>query len=291
LEKPGRLRPSEWIYLGYFVYAAILSFLFPLPPLIRWRIAMVAAVVAAVFALLARSRFSIVRDWLPLCLTLLAYREMDWFTPSFKDHHFEHAWIAWDRVLLHDWGAQKIIESLGPVLPGYLELCYLLVYAVGFYGIAVLYALKKRELVDAFVCVYALSGLLCYAMFPFFPSDPPRTVFGATDIPNVLTPIRHLNLWLVNNAGIHSSVFPSAHVSTGFAAAWGLTHLLPERPWYGRGLLIYAISMAVATFYGRYHYAVDAAAGFAVSVAAIGIVAGFKLMPPSALLARLSSRE
>ncbi len=264
------MRPSEWIYLAYFAYAAVLSFLFPLAPHMRWRTVMTATVVAAIFALLARLRYSIVRDWLPLCLTLLAYREMDWFTPPYKDHRFEHAWVAWDRALLHDFGVQKAIETLGPLLPGYLELCYLLVYAVGFYGIAVLYLQKKRERVDAFVCVYALSGLLCYAMFPFFPSDPPRTVFGATDLPNFVTPIRHLNLMLVNGAGIHSSVFPSAHVSTGFGAAWGLRCLLPERPWFGRALLIYAISMAIATFYGRYHYAVDAVAGSAVSLVAIG---------------------
>ena len=94
----------------------------------------------------------------------------------------------------------------------------------------------------------------------------------------------------VANGASHSSVFPSAHVSTGFAAAWALTHLLPERPWFGRGLMIYAISMSVATFYGRYHYAVDAVAGFAVSVVAIAIVAGLRLMPPSAWLSRPSSR-
>jgi len=50
-----------------------------------------------------------------------------------------------DRAILHDWHVQNFIEMLGPVLPGYLELCYLLVYAVGFYGITVLYLLHKRE--------------------------------------------------------------------------------------------------------------------------------------------------
>jgi hypothetical protein len=288
LERPG-LRHSEWIYLGFFSYTAIVGCFFPLPDGIRLRLILVAAGVGVAFVLLARPRFTYVRDWLPLCLTILAYREMDWFTPPYKDHHFERSWIVWDRFILHDWHVQKLIEILGPVLPNYLELCYLLVYAVGFYGITVLYLLHKRERVDAFVSVYALSGLLCYVMFPFFPSDPPRTLFASTDLPNIATPIRDLNLWMVNGAGIHSSVFPSAHVSTGFAAAWAVTHLLPERPWFGRGLMIYAISMSVATFYGRYHYAVDAVAGFAVSVVAIAIVAGLRLMPPSAWLSRPSS--
>jgi len=289
LETPGRLRQSEWIYLGFFSYTAILGFFFSLQDGVRLRMVVIAAGVAVLFFLLARPRFTIARDWLPLCLTILAYREMDWFTPPYKDRHFERSWIVWDRVILHDWHVQDFIEMLGPVLPGYLEMCYLLVYAVGFYGITVLYLLHKRDRVDAFVSVYALSGLLCYAMFPFFPSDPPRTVFALTDLPNIVTPVRDLNLWLVNGAGIHSSVFPSAHVSTGFAAAWALTHLLPERLWFGRGLMIYAISMAVATFYGRYHYAVDALAGFAVSIVAVAIIAALRLMRPSASPSRPSS--
>jgi len=33
-------------------------------------------------------------------------------------------------------------------------------------------------------------------------------------------------------------------------------------------LLLYSVSVAIATVYGRYHYAADALAGFGVSVAA-----------------------
>ena len=46
---------------------------------------------------------------------------------------------------------------------------------------------------------------------------------------------------------------------------------LPERPWVGRALLVLAILIAVATVYGRYHYAVDALAGFGVSLVALGL--------------------
>jgi membrane-associated phospholipid phosphatase len=108
-------------------------------------------------------------------------------------------------------------------------------------------------------------------MFPYFPSDPPRVVFPGADLPGVVTPIRAFNLHLVGNYGIHSSVFPSAHVSMAFASAWGLICFLPERPWVGRLMLVYAISVAVATVYGRYHYAVDAAAGAVVGLVALAI--------------------
>jgi membrane-associated phospholipid phosphatase len=36
-------------------------------------------------------------------------------------------------------------------------------------------------------------------------------------------------------------------------------------------MLIYAISVCIATVYGRYHYVADVSAGFAVSLAALGV--------------------
>jgi membrane-associated phospholipid phosphatase len=256
------LRSSEWLLIGYFTYVALISG--PRLPLI---------VAAGVISLLAygesrgnREFFSIARDWLPLALTLMAYREMDWFTPLGSDHHLELRWIQLDRTILHDWGFQRNIESLGAVLPAYLELCYLLVYAVGPFTVAVLYFEHCRDRVNRVLFLYLLGTLLAYALFPFFLSQPPRTLFAAQDVPKVMTPLRIINLWIVNGYGIHSSVFPSAHVSSAFSAGWALLLYLPERKRYGRGMLIYAASVAIAAVYGRYHYAVDVVAGFGVSL-------------------------
>jgi membrane-associated phospholipid phosphatase len=63
-------------------------------------------------------------------------------------------------------------------------------------------------------------------------------------------------------------VFPSAHVSSVFAAAFAMIFLLPKGRKDGRFLMLYACSVAVATVYGRYHYIVDVMAGFAVSLLA-----------------------
>jgi membrane-associated phospholipid phosphatase len=94
-------------------------------------------------------------------------------------------------------------------------------------------------------------------------------------MPNVMTPLRQLNLWIVNGYGIHSSVFPSAHVSSAFSAAWALLLALPSKKRFGWGMLIYAVSVSIATVYGRYHYAADVIAGFGVSLiaGAVGRVA------------------
>jgi membrane-associated phospholipid phosphatase len=265
------LRSSEWLLIGYFSYVALISA--SRLPLVALLLAVaLVAVLAYAESRASREFFSIARDWAPLALTLVAYREMDWFTPLAWDHHLEFRWIEWDRSLLDTWGMQPAIESMGALLPSYLEFCYLLVYAVGPFTVAVLYLERRRDRVNQVLFLYLLGTLLAYALFPYFPSQPPRTLFAGSDLPNVTTALRRFNLWIVNGYGIHSSVFPSAHVSSAFSAGWALLLYLPDRKRYGVGMLIYAMSVAVGAVYGRYHYGVDVLAGFGVSVVAAGIV-------------------
>jgi len=105
-------------------------------------------------------------------------------------------------------------------------------------------------------------------MFPFFPSEPPRSVFPHQDLPNYRPVFRAFNYWILGNWGIHTSVFPSAHVSAAFSAAFGLRLLLPERKWTWRAMAVLATLIALSTVYGRYHYLVDALAGLGVAVVA-----------------------
>lgn len=263
----------------------MISRVFFLSPELAWRPFAVTLLAVLLFAAFAYGEahecsrtFSMARDWLPGALILSAYQEMDWFAFLPHDHHLEFFWIEWDRWLLYKAGLQRAVEWLGSIGPSFLELCYLLVYAVGPFTVAVLYIVHRRELVNRLLVIYLLGTLLSYAMFPFFPSDPPRIVFGGADAPNILTALRRFNLWLVNGYGIHSSVFPSAHVSSAFSAAWALLLLLPDKKRYGVGMLIYAVSVSIATIYGRYHYAADVVAGFWVSAAA-GIVGALILRP------------
>jgi membrane-associated phospholipid phosphatase len=261
-----RLRASEWLILGYFFYVAILAAFFFAP----FKAIALAAAVCVAMLILAR-RKSFMRDLAPLAFTLAAYREMDWFTPAVRDHHLEKVWIVWDRRLLDDLHLRAAVESLGALIPSYFELCYVLVYAAAPVAIALLFLNHRRASANDFWLAYLAGTLGAYAMFPFFPSEPPRTAFPGHDLPHLITVVRRLNLWIVGGYGIHSSVFPSAHVSSVLSAAWGLRATIPERPWIGRAFLIYGVSVACATVYGRYHYAVDAAAGIAISL--LGVVA------------------
>jgi membrane-associated phospholipid phosphatase len=271
-----RFRLSEWILLTFFLYVAVLASSFHLRAGFVVRAWLMLAGIFALFSLLRNPALAVARDWLPLGLVLLAYREMDWFSVSNKARILERRWLLWDHQYLYDHGFREWIEALGPVLPNVLEFSYLLVYGVGFFSVAALYIARRREQVDRFLTVYLAGTLLSYALFPYFPSDPPRVVFAGADLPRYLTGLRQLNLLLVGGYGIHSSVFPSAHVSSAFAAAWGLWRFLPEHRAVAWAALAYASVVSIATVYGRYHYGVDALAGIVVSLFALGFALGMR---------------
>jgi membrane-associated phospholipid phosphatase len=158
---------------------------------------------------------------------------------------------------------------LGPA--AILEIAYTLTYELAPIAVATIYLYRRRERLERFMLPFLLSVLLCYGQFPFWPSEPPRTVFPGEDFPSVITVFRQFNWSVLGSYGIHTSVFPSAHVAGAFGIAFAMMSTLPEHRWVGRAFLIVAILIATATVYGRYHYAADAVAGFAMAVAGFGI--------------------
>lgn len=266
----SRLRRSERALLLYFAYTTAMGLAFGADPgYLPVLLASNAAIWLGFLLVLTRVPLDAPwRDWLPYPLALMCYREAGWLLPALHFHDLEQHWIVWDRLLLDGAHGRAAIESLGPLIPILLEAAYLSVYVIGPLAVAALYRFGKRSEADALWLAFLLGLLLCYVQFPFWPSQPPRIVFPGADMPTWLTPLRRLNLFLVGNYGIHSSVFPSAHVSGSMAGALMLRRILPGRRWVGDGLLALAVLIAVATVYGRYHYLVDALSG-----AAMGMVA------------------
>ena len=260
-----RFRISERLAILYFVYVALIAPIYIERP---WRTSVVALCIAVGFWLCSLGK-PILRDLAPLGAVLTAYREMDWFSALPHDHHLESAWIAWDRIFLDHFHVRQILESAGAILPEILEFSYFLVYGVGAIVVVAAILARSRHGTDQLWTAYLAGTLGAYALFPYFPSDPPRVLFPGSDLPHVMTVMRQVNLFIVGGYGIHSSVFPSAHVSSAFSAAWGLLRTIPEKRWIGWTMAAYAAVVSVATIYGRYHYAADVLAGFAVSLLAI----------------------
>ena len=272
-----KLRRSELFFAAYFLYASAVAAVRPISPELASLIVTLNLALMLWFFLLAwgdrfrdDSYLGRVRDWFPIPLILLAYREMGWMYLPQATQEFERHWIGLDRLLLNDWGMRAAIESLGPAIPAVLEVAYLLVYAVPALGVAWLYLAGKRERVDDYYSVLLFATLTAYAMYPWFPSEPPRTVFPGQDLPAYQGVLRRLNLLVVGTYGIHTSVFPSGHAAAAFGSAFALIRFLPERKWVGRRQMTLAILIAVATVYGRYHYTVDTLAG--VGLAVVGVM-------------------
>jgi membrane-associated phospholipid phosphatase len=276
IDRHCNVRSSEWVVAGFFTYVALsATWFFELRDARVWKAWALAAVIVAIIQILKRFPTrgrSYARDLAPIVYTLAAYREMDWFTPAVHAHRLERAWIVWDRRILDGGHLRAAIESTGALLPGFLELCYGLVYAVALVSLIAIFLNHCRDRVNLFWLAYLVGTLGVYALFPYFPSEPPRTAFPGADMPRITTAIREFNLFIVGGYGIHSSVFPSAHVSSALSAAWGLLAAIPRRRWIGWTMFAYGIVVAVATVYGRYHYAADGLAGIAVSLVALVVL-------------------
>ena len=264
------LRRSEQVLLFYFAYTAVMGMILGVRTVNRVELLAINAGIWAVFLfLLARAPADAEwRDLIPYPLSLLCYREAGWVLSAMARPGLEGKWIVWDRLVLNTWHGRGAIEWFGAWIPTILEAAYLSVYVVAPLAVGTLYLFRRRAQADRLWTAFLLGLMLSYAQFPFWPSEPPRTVFPGWDLPNFLTPLRKLNLFLVGNYGIHSSVFPSAHVSGAVSGALMLRRIMPERRWAGDLFLIVALLIAVATVYGRYHYLVDALSGAAVGVLA-----------------------
>ena len=76
----GRLRSSEWVLIAFFAYVTAIAPLFRERPHLKYQPILILLLVTTLLASLAwaETRFdkpiSMFRDWLPMALTLLAFR-------------------------------------------------------------------------------------------------------------------------------------------------------------------------------------------------------------------------
>jgi membrane-associated phospholipid phosphatase len=302
----SNLRVPEKLLLGFLIYLTLAAFLFPLD--LRQRLAVLAlnALVGSVIVTLspplagdrARSRFlSVVRDWIPSILILVAYRESGLFFTPDPAHRLDYFFIRFDDALLKNAWAVRTLEWSAPWLQHYLEFSYFLCYPIVPLGLASLY-LVRREVaaggtcpdvvgspppdrpaalkggatdrpygpaIEHFWTAVLLASFTCYLLFPLFPLAPPRELFNDVPGPRVAPLLRGMNHWLLGKYAVGASLFPSAHVAATTAMALVIHRYLPRFGWL---FVIVAVSIALATVYGRYHYAADALAGALVGVSA-----------------------
>ncbi len=258
------MRASETLQLVYFAACAAIACVRPLPPARRLQIAAIAAPMIAVIVSLARYGSGSIRDWAPAAGILAGYYASGRFfvAPSQR----VEAWlIAWDRRLLGD-PTTRFARWPRPLL-AYLEIvymgCFLLVPA----GFGALAAAGRSDLADRYWTIVAAAEFGAFAPLTIIQTRPPWLVERKALVAD--RAVHRAAARMVERFTIHANTFPSGHVAGSLAVALAL---LGPLPWLAGAALVLAISIAVATVVGRYHYVIDGVAGVALAVAVWTIV-------------------
>lgn len=289
-----KLNIPEKLLLGYFAYLTAGVFFFSLDGRQRLTVVVLNCLIAGVILLAGhygqrcQSAFlAALRPWIPVFFILVAYRESGLFFTPDPSHRLDYLFIRVDNVILRSTWVQHMLGWGAPWLQYYLELSYLLCYPVVPLGLISLYlvrfqggadngplnaldsaegrSVRMGHAMEHFWTAVVLASCTCYLLFPLFPLAPPRELFDDVPGPRVAPLLRGLNYWILGKYSVGASLFPSAHVASTTAQALAIRRYLPRLGWF---FVVVAVSIALATVYGRYHYALDAVAGGFVGVSA-----------------------
>jgi hypothetical protein len=171
-----------------------------------------------------------------------------------------------DRVLIRT-GVLDAYRRSPRVVQDVFELSYLLVYVAVPAGATTLVLLGHTEHVNTFWTVVLLAEFVCYGMLPWLPTRPPRVLEGR--IGTRIDGVRRVNLHIANRASIQVNTLPSGHAAGALATALVVMSFAPAA---GLAWLLLALSIAIATVVGRYHYVADTLLGALVAIAVWAIV-------------------
>lgn len=272
------MRIAEWIDVLFFSYLTALAWIRPVAAQSRAIITgigcmAIGLVIAAQFAhkIIAPFPLSVVRDWLPAPLLLLAYWQAGQFFIRPMEE-LQSRLLRFDQRLLEPLLQGITTRRIGVWISVYLESAYLFCYPMVLSGLPLLYLMHMREYVDTLWATILPPTYLCYAALPFLQTLPPRMIEVDCEAKVRAGKIRALNLWILRHASIQVNTFPSAHVAASISIALVLLRLTPVP---GLVFLWISLSVAAGAVMGRYHYAIDALLGAALAVAAFLLVAIF----------------
>jgi membrane-associated phospholipid phosphatase len=263
------LRAAESIQLIFVTMFLVSAWLRPLSLGQRVRVTGLAAVAIAAITIARYSAgwptprvSSVLRDWLPAVLLLVPYWQVGQFFNS-ADSAVEHRLAAFDRRCFALLGAEPSCVTISPVLAAYIQFAYMMVYPLIPLGLVALYLAGLRSRVDDYWIVVLGATYVCFITTIFIQALPPRLSPGYSCYRVPSTSLGVLNENILSRASIQAITFPSAHVASALAAALILLKLEPR---VGLVFLWMALSIAVATIVGGYHYVADVLVGIGIAV-------------------------
>jgi membrane-associated phospholipid phosphatase len=261
----SRLRVNETLSIIYFGYLAVAAAVVSLP--IRRRLHVWTAAAAVVAAIVWVSRHSaapplaLVREWLPALVILIGY----FATGEFYVSHSlrAEAWLRrWDDAFFTPVQFARLSPAFRVYLDVVYDSCFLMIPA----AFAVLLWLGGAAMADRFWTFVVAAEFAAFGTLPWFQARPPWAIEGRAETD--ATMVRRFSLFWVNHTSIRATTFPSGHASASLALALALAPVsMTASLIFG----VLAVSIAVGSVVGRFHYAIDAAAGLLLAVIIWGV--------------------
>jgi hypothetical protein len=179
------------------------------------------------------------------------------------DARVEDALLALDRSWLGQAGVMHAYAAAPRAVREYLETSYLLVYAALPAGALALVGTGHASLLDTYWSVVLSAEFICYGMLPWIQTRPPMLREDDAMAPPPVSGVRRLNQMIARRASIRANTIPSGHAAGALAVA---LVVMSASPAIGLMFLVLAMSIAVASVLGRYHYALDSVLGILVAV-------------------------
>src|SRR4029079_8581446 len=145
-------------------------------------------------------------------------------------------------------------------LAEFLEFSYAAVFALIPLALALHLHFARAPDADRFWTVILVTDFICFAMLPWIQTRPPRSLEAGEPWSSSF---RSFNLRLLGAASIRVNTFPSGHAAEALAAALLVSNL---RAGVFIWMLFNAAAVSAGAVFGRYHYAIDAFAGWLVAL-------------------------
>jgi membrane-associated phospholipid phosphatase len=208
-------------------------------------------------------------DWHPLILFPFLYKEVEWLAAPIGDWRLTATIPAIEAALFRGQPALYLSERLHSVpLSEYLHFCYLayvfVIPAVAGYW----YFRGRRSAFHELVLLLATVMFGSYLFFILFPVDSPYYRFERLGSPFAGHVFFDLVHEVSSRGGARGGAFPSAHVS-GAVVVWLVAWR--HQPRLAAWLSPLILGLAVATVYGRFHYALDTLAGLGLAATVVAL--------------------
>ena len=209
----------------------------------------------------------VIRDWHPLMLFPLLYKEVELLAPVLGDWRLTAAIPAWESALFAGQPSLYLSEQLAFVpLSEYLHFCYLS-YVVVIPSVSAYWYVSGRQGAFGELLLLLSTVLLgSYLFFILLPVDSPYYLSQRLGPPLSGHFFFDLVHQISARGGARGGAFPSAHVSGAVVVS-----LVAWRHQRRLAYLLVAITGSVmfATVYGRFHYVLDTLAGAALAIAVV----------------------